>query len=88
VRKLISALVLIYISQAAFAGGRSDFYDNGGSTSREITLVMDALPDMEDLDKAPRCEGNPEIQNTCGQFQTLDGCLDEGADQGCFWAYY
>jgi hypothetical protein len=87
VHKLISALVLIYASQAAFAGGNSDLYDSGGSASREITRVTDVLPDMEDLGKAPRCEGNEQLNNTCGQFQTRDGCLNEGADQGCFWAY-
>ena len=86
--KLISAFVLIYISQAAFAGGNSDIYDNAGPLSREISVFSDALPDMEDLDKAPRCEGNPRVYNTCGEFQTIDGCLDQGADQGCFWAYY
>ena len=88
VRKLISVLVLIYISQAAFAGGNSDDFGNAGPVSREITMVTDALPDMEDLDKVPRCEGNAQTYNTCGRYQTLDSCLDDGADQGCFWAYY
>lgn len=87
-RILLSVFVLIYISQPALALGNSDFYDHADSPAFEITMMTEALPDMEDLDKAPRCEGNPRIYNTCGQFQTLDSCLDDGAEQGCFWAYY
>lgn len=82
--KLIAAAILIYSSQGAFAGN----FDSYESAAREITSVTDALPDMEDLDKAPRCEGNPRVYNTCHKFETLDSCLDDGADQGCFWAYY
>lgn len=86
--KLIAALILIYSSQVALAGGESDLYDGGVSASREITSVLDTLPDQEDLDQAPRCEGNPRVSNTCSEFRTLDLCLELGSDQGCFWAYY
>lgn len=82
--KLIAALILIYSSQVALAGS----FDSYESAGREITSISDLTPDMEDLDKAPRCEGNPRVYNTCAQFQTLDNCLDQGANQGCFWAYY
>lgn len=82
--KLIAALILIYSSQVAQAGG----FDTYESAAREITSVSDILPDMEDIDKAPSCEGNPRVYNTCYKHETLETCLEEGADQGCFWAYY
>lgn len=81
VLKLIPALLLIYISPIAMASS----YE---SASRELSSMNDLLPDMEDLERQPRCEGNARTANSCGQYSTLDTCLDEGSNQGCFWAYY
>ncbi len=84
--KLIAALVLIYISQSAFAGSMDSAMSN--DRSRDLTTISELIPDIEDLECRPKCEGNAHTANSCGQFTTLDSCLDTGSDQGCFWSCY
>lgn len=78
--RLLVPLVLIYISQSAFAFD-SSMDLKSASPTRDLSSISDLFPDLEDLACSQSCEGH----NQCGQFQDVDSCIDGGAELGCFW---
>jgi len=78
--RLLVPLILIYISQSAFAID-SSMDLNAASPTRDLSSISDLFPDLEDLACTPSCDG----PRGCGQFQEVDACIDQGAELGCFW---
>ena len=78
--RLLVPIVLIYISQGAYAfDNSSDLQIDPGT--RSFSGISDLFPNPREMDCAPTCEGG----RGCGQFTDVDACIDDGADLGCFW---
>lgn len=80
--RFLAPIILIYISQTAYAAGEGASFSAPEITPREIATISELIPDLEDLECQSQCEGAPG----CGQFTDVDSCVDEGQARGCFWS--
>jgi len=82
--RMFVPIILIYISQGSYAFDntmelRSDRFPTG---FQDLSSISQLIPDLEDLQCLPQCEGGAY----CGQFTDVNSCLDQGAQAGCFWS--
>lgn len=79
--KTISLAIALVFSLSAFAGyDRED--DFSRDDRREIGSIQDLLPEVNNLNCQTKCVGQPG----CGDFKDMDSCLDQNAQNGCFWS--
>jgi hypothetical protein len=78
--KVCSVLVLIYISQGAFALDITDRFPASGDRGS----ISELIPNFEDLRVEQKCEGKSA---DCSKYDNSKACINEGRDLGCFWSY-
>ena len=80
--RLLVPIILIYISQGAYAfENQADM--QSVSSVRDFSSISNLIRDLEDLDCVATCQGDRK-GNACGQFKDMDSCIDDGAALGCY----